>query len=63
MRFVGDYKVIDPDTFMVKVVRVMKKFQIERPDWWVGETWVPSWMTLAAKPGLQLEFDLESEKV
>ena len=51
-------EVISPETFELITIEIWRRWQVDKPDWWAGATWEPSWELFAMKPGTQLELEI-----
>ena len=51
-------QVTNPKTFEPMTIEIWRRWREDKPDYWVGKTWTPSWELFAISPNTQFELEL-----
>jgi hypothetical protein len=51
-------QVTNPETFEPMTIETWRRWQEDKPDYWVDKTWTPSWELFAMSPNTQFELEL-----
>jgi hypothetical protein len=51
-------QVTNPETFEPMTIEIWRRWREDKPDYWAGETWAPSWELFAMSPNTQFELEL-----